>query len=37
MESILETKAATLLQWVKGLRGELYVTFRRRDLGCLVV
>ena len=27
MESILETKAATLLQWVKGLRGELYVTF----------
>jgi transposase len=27
MESILETKAATLLQFIHGLRGSLYVTF----------
>ena len=27
MESIVETKAATILQLIKGLRGELYVTF----------
>jgi transposase len=27
MESILETKAATILQFVQGLRGSLYVTF----------
>ena len=27
MESILETKAATILQFIYGLRGSLYVTF----------
>ena len=27
MESILETKAATILQFIQGLRGSLYVTF----------
>jgi hypothetical protein len=27
MESIVETKAATILQFIEGLRGELYVTF----------
>ena len=27
MESILETKAATILQFIDGLRGSLYVTF----------
>jgi hypothetical protein len=27
MESILETKAATLLQFIQGLRGNLLVTF----------
>ncbi len=27
MESILETKAVTILQFIQGLRGDLYVTF----------
>jgi len=27
MESIVETKAATIVQFIEGLRGELYVTF----------
>ena len=27
MESILETKAATILQFIQGLRGNLHVTF----------
>ena len=27
MESVLETKASTILQFIHGLRGELYVTF----------
>ena len=27
MESVLETKAATILQFVHGLRGSLWVTF----------
>src|SRR2546430_8504456 len=27
MESIIETKAATILQFMQGLRGSLYVTF----------
>jgi hypothetical protein len=27
MESIVETKAATIVQFVQGLRGELHVTF----------
>jgi hypothetical protein len=29
MESILETKAATLLQFMQGLRGNLLVTFEK--------
>jgi hypothetical protein len=37
MESILETKAATILEFFAGLRGTLWVTARRqhtaRDLG----
>ena len=37
MESILETKAATILQFIRGLRGNLLVTLGRRDLGGLVV
>jgi hypothetical protein len=27
VESILETKAATILQFIQGLRGSLFVTF----------
>jgi hypothetical protein len=27
MESIIETKAVTILQFIEGLRGDLYVTF----------
>jgi hypothetical protein len=27
MEAILETKAETILQFIQGLRGSLYVTF----------
>ncbi len=27
MESILETKATTILEFIQGLRGSLYVTF----------
>src|SRR5438034_2775189 len=27
MESVIETKASTILQFVQGLRGNLYVTF----------
>jgi len=30
LESILETKAATILQFVAGLRGSLLVTFEER-------
>ena len=37
MESILETKAATLLQFFAGLRGTLWVTFEEGTLGRLVV
>jgi hypothetical protein len=29
MESILETKAATILQFVHGLRGSLHITFEK--------
>ncbi len=31
MESILETKAATILQFIHGLRGSLHVTFVLRE------
>jgi hypothetical protein len=36
MESIVETKAATIGQFIEGLRGELYVTFEegRGPPGC---
>ena len=27
MESIIETKASTILQFIQGLRGDLHVTF----------
>jgi hypothetical protein len=37
IESTIETKALTLLQFVQGLRGNLQVTFERRNLGRLVV
>jgi hypothetical protein len=32
MESILETKAATILQFFAGLRGTLSVTFEKGEL-----
>jgi len=32
MESILETKAATILQFIHGLRGSLHVTFEESSL-----
>ena len=35
MESILETKAATILEFLAGLRGTSI--FRRRNLGCLAL
>jgi len=36
MESVLETKAATILQFIQGLQGNLYVTFEEGTwpLGC---
>jgi hypothetical protein len=34
MECVLETKAATILEFIQGLRGTLALTFE--DLGCLV-
>jgi len=37
MESILETKAATILEFFAGLRGTLSVTFEEGTWGCLVV
>jgi len=35
MECVLETKAATILEFIQGLRGTLAVTFEEGDLGCL--
>jgi hypothetical protein len=37
MESIIETKAATIVQFLQGLRGELHVDPGRRNLGGLAV
>ena len=39
MESIIETKAITILQFIQGLRGDLYVTFEEGlgRLGCMTV
>ena len=37
MESIVETKASTLLDFLHGLRGELHVDVGRRDVGGLAV
>ena len=37
LESILETKAATILQFLGGLRGSLLVTFEERNFCRLVV
>ena len=35
MESIVETQARSILQFIHGLRGELHVTWEERDLGGL--
>jgi hypothetical protein len=37
MESILETKAATILQFIHGLRGSLQVVTQPGDFGVTVV
>jgi hypothetical protein len=37
MESVIETKASSILQFIHGLRGELHVTWGRRHLGRLAV
>jgi len=37
MESILETKASTILEFFAGLRGRLFVDLRRRYLGGLAL
>ena len=37
MESILETKASTLLEFFAGLRGSLFVTFEEGTLGSLAL
>ena len=37
METILETKASSILEFLHGLRGELHVTWERRHLGGLAV
>ena len=37
MESVIETKASTILQFIRGLRGDLHVTFEEGTwrLGCM--
>ena len=37
MESIIETKASTILQFIQGLRGDLHVTLEEGTWGGLVV
>ena len=37
MESIVETKASSLLQFIHGLRGELHVTWEEGTWGSLAV
>jgi hypothetical protein len=37
MESILETKASTILKFFAGLRGYFVGDLRRRNVGCLAV
>ena len=37
MESIVETQASSILQFIHGLRGELHVTWEERHVGSLVV
>ena len=37
MESIVETKASTLLEFLGGLRGSLFVNLRGRHLGSLAL
>jgi hypothetical protein len=32
MESIIETKASTILQFIQGIRGDLHVTFEEGTL-----
>jgi hypothetical protein len=33
MESVIETKAGTILQFIRGLRGDLHVTFEEGACG----
>src|SRR5689334_23350134 len=35
MECVLETKAATILEFIQGLRGTLAVTFEEGTTGCM--
>src|SRR6266851_8326482 len=37
MESIVETKASSILQFIHGLRGELHVTWEEGDMGGLAL
>jgi hypothetical protein len=37
MESIMETKAATILEFIQGLRGSLHVTFEEGTCARLVI
>ena len=37
MECVIETKASMILLFIDGLRGDLQVTFERRNVGRLVV
>ena len=37
MESVVETKASSILQFIHGLRGELHVTWEEGELGGLAV
>src|SRR5207247_55121 len=37
MESMVETKASSILQFIHGLRGELHVTWEEGDLGGLAL
>jgi hypothetical protein len=36
MESVIETKASSILQFLHGLRGELHVTWAPGPPGCMI-
>jgi hypothetical protein len=36
MESVIETKAITIVQFIHGLRGELHVTLEEGQRGCTI-